>query len=143
MIAIARQFGSAMRRCTIWCVCLAFASVVMAESSQASLICPGLPEFSAEASSSSTAPAKSAPAPAENSPHEHVAVHALGTSGGSTGGTSSSSSTGASGSSTVAIDCVTANSLADLVLSGWVASELRFSPPTPPGNDLLRPPCEV
>lgn len=141
MIAIARQFASAMHRCTIWCACLVFAGLVLAESSQASLVCPGLPEFKMEEASSSCAPAKSEPAtPPENSQPEHVTVHALGTSGGSTSGTSSSSSTGASGSSTVAIDSVTANSLADLALSGWVASELRFSLPMPLGNDLLRPP---
>lgn len=141
MIVIARQLGLAIRRCTIWCVCLALATVVMAESSQASLVSPGLPEFKLEEATSSCAPADSAPnAPAEQSQPEHVQVHAFGTSAGSTSGTSSSPSAGSNGLTGVAMRSNDANSLADLALSGWVASELRFSLPMPLGNDLLRPP---
>ena len=123
---------------------IAVAIVFSAGVADASIMRPEMPEFKFEESStsqsSSSAPADPAPeAPAEKPIVDLVALQAL--SGGS--GSSSSSSSGSSptsSNSTVALGSLTVSSLADLALSGWVSSELRFSLPTPPGNDLLRPP---
>ncbi len=59
--------------------------------------------------------------------------------GGSSTGTSSSSS-GSSGSSVSPLASSAAANLSDAELVAWISSEQRFSLPTPPGNELLRPP---
>jgi hypothetical protein len=143
MIAIARQIGFALTACVPRCAGVALALLVLMASSQASLVCPGLPEFKME-EASSCAPADSVPSsPAEEQKPEYVQVHAFGTTSGSTSGTSSSPSFGSGSTSSVALRSADASSLADLAFNGWVASELRFSLPDSPGNDLLRPPQVV
>jgi hypothetical protein len=144
MITIARPIRSALTVSALRCAGAALALVVLMASSQASLVCPGLPEFKLEEATSSCAPADSAPStPADEQQAEHIQVHAFGTTSGSTSGTSSSPSFGSGSTSSVALRSADASSLADLALTGWVASELRFSLPLPLGNDLLRPPQGV
>jgi hypothetical protein len=112
-------------------------------STQASLVCPALPEFIVE-ETSSCAPADSAPsAPSEDRKSEYVQAYAIGPSSGSTSGTSSSPSFGSVSLIYVALRSADANLLADLAFNGWVASESRFSLPDALGSDLLRPPRMV
>lgn len=144
MITLARQIGLSLLGCVPWCAGVVLAFILLAANSQASLVCPGLPEFKLEEASSSCAPADSAPSiPTDVQQPEHVQVHAFGATSGSTSGTSSSPSFGPGNTSSVALRSVDASSLADLALTGWVASEVRFSLPDSPGNDLLRPPQVV
>ncbi|QEG36012.1 hypothetical protein Pr1d_33210 [Bythopirellula goksoeyrii] len=124
--------------------CVALGVVVLTGGmAQASIVRPELPEFKFEETAgdcSSSAPSDSSPeAPAEDILEALVIQHALGGFGNS----SSSSSTTSSSTSNVALNSLTGSSLADLAVTGWVSSELRFFLPTPPGNDLLRPPQAV
>lgn len=99
----------------------------------------------ASSSSSSTSRESTAELPAGNNRDDAdrpiIAIFSLAQT--STGGTSSGSSTstsGAGGTSTFPIDSVASVSLSDAEFIAWVGSELRFTLPMPPGNDLLRPP---
>ena len=142
-----------------WLAGCLLAMVVVAVSSsaaQASLVCPEpaaielndlLPAAGAVASTAGSCGSSSAPAtaPSENGSEREQARQfspAAIPSSGSTSGTSSSGS-GTSGSTGTALDSVAAVVLCDADLVRWIAGERRFTLPTPPGNDLLRPPQSV
>jgi len=65
--------------------------------------------------------------------------------GNSTSNTSTSSTGGLGGLVNAPIHSSTTATMPDLDLVGWTNGEARFALPTPPGNDLLRPPqkCQL
>lgn len=63
--------------------------------------------------------------------------------GGTTSGSSSAPGNGAGGVNASALGLVSAFVLCDADVIRWIAGEQRLALPTPPGNDLLRPPQAV
>lgn len=73
---------------------------------------------------------------------QHLAA-ALTPLGNSASNTSTSSTSGSGGLGNAPIHSSTTATMPDLELIGWTNGEARFALPTPPGNDLLRPPRSV
>ena len=113
---------------------------------EASIVCPDLPEFTFEEGQVGAGPAdKSAPAEPTERPtdryHNQFLIQQAFAGANSSSGTSSSSAGSSLGTgSTFALRAMATFSLSDLSMTGWAAGELRFELPSPPGNDLLRPP---
>jgi len=121
---------------------------------EASIECPAMPAFeledlehSMDAGSSAGSASGSHSAPAQERSDEGQRLVHLGcpTAIPSSGSTTSSpsSGSGASSASATTLGSATAAMLNDADVVRWVAGEQRLSLPTPPGNDLLRPPQGV
>jgi hypothetical protein len=131
------------------CLLATVAATLLGSTAQASIVCPELATIELEdllpaADVGTSSGSRSAPAeePSEDGNEQELArllsPSAIPSSG-STSGTSSSGS-GAGGSNATALGSVAAIVLCDADVVRWVAGEQRLTLPTPPGNDLLRPP---
>jgi len=133
-----------------WClVALIVALGVFAGNStvEASIVGPGVPQFSLEPSCAGAAPVqtqetgKPSDRPSDDSSATDRQLTLLMGQPGPSGTTSTSGSSTLTGSSvTAALAFVPANILCDPAVAGWVSGKRQVALPTPPGNELLRPP---
>ncbi len=113
----------------------------------ASIVGPAAPEFSLEPDKAGTGTTHSCEAGTSSSHQSSEApakVRALtmlmAPSGPSSTSSTSGSSTLAGSSVIAALNYVPANILCDPAVAGWVSGERQVALPTPPDNELLRPP---
>jgi len=76
-----------------------------------------------------------------NAPSELLSAFQMPPEGSTSG--ASSPTTGSGGTSSSAFDSAAVVSLSTPELVAWLGSEKRLTLPTPPGNDMLRPPQET
>ena len=134
-----------------WClVAFIVALGVFAGNStvEASIVGPGVPQFSLEPSCAGAAPVESQETgkpsdrqsdPASATHRELTLLMAQQGPSSSTSSTSGSSSLAGTGA-TAALTYVPASLLCDPAVAGWVSGERQVALTTPPGNELLRPP---
>jgi hypothetical protein len=141
-----RQLHPLLARCWVALV-VAFCVLAGSSTAEASIVAPAPPEFSLEPSSGGTGTThscytgtSSGPQGSE-APAKERALSMLMAQPGPSSTTSTSGSSSLAGASvTAALAYFPASILCDPAVAGWVSGEGQVALPSPPGNELLRPP---
>lgn len=107
-------------------------------TAEASIVAPAAPQFSLESSGALCSHQAASQVHEDSASHQESTLFLCHQDASSTSPTSGSSSL--AGASATALMHVPSNLLCDPVVAGWVSGERQSLLPSPPNNDLLRPP---
>ena len=141
-----RQLHPLIARCSV-AIVVALCVLAGASTVEASIVGPAAPEFSLEPSSAgagtthSRETGTSSGQQGSEAPATERALTMLMAQPGPSSTSSTSGSSNLAGSSvTAALVYVPANMHCDPAVAGWVSGERQVTLPSPPGNEVLRPP---